>query len=424
MRIDLGLVLAIILEYIIFIYYADTLFYRKRSKYFCYAIVGSGYILNFVLCMFGNVIVNIITVFVIHFVCFKLCYYISNKSAAFQSVLIDGMVTASEYIIVFIPFFGVKPVESLLLTPQQSFILTLTSRTLYLVGIMLISKLFKKKQKNVQNVSNGLLAIPILTVTVIALMIKVNINSNLLSLICLMLMVMNIIAFAINQKLMIMETEKADLEARQQKEKFDYDEYIMLKEAQRQTAILNHDFKAHIDVLSSLVEADNEAAQQYIRSMTDGITKSQFIEYSDNKILNVLLSKKKEECESKGIQFFIDPIQVSLKFLSDMDTVTVFSNLINNAIESCIKSSEKKIYLNIHTANETFVIIKVENTSDKKPIVINGRLKTHKDNSELHGIGMNSIACALKAYNGSLTWEYNETEKIFSTKIVVKHLTV
>ena len=33
MRIDLGLILAIILEYIFFIYYADTLFYRKRKKY-------------------------------------------------------------------------------------------------------------------------------------------------------------------------------------------------------------------------------------------------------------------------------------------------------------------------------------------------------------------------------------------------------
>lgn len=31
MRIDLGMVLAIIFEYIIFIYYADTLFYRKKK---------------------------------------------------------------------------------------------------------------------------------------------------------------------------------------------------------------------------------------------------------------------------------------------------------------------------------------------------------------------------------------------------------
>lgn len=48
MRIDLGMVLAIIFEYIIFIYYADTLFYRKRNKYLCYAIIALEYSSSFV----------------------------------------------------------------------------------------------------------------------------------------------------------------------------------------------------------------------------------------------------------------------------------------------------------------------------------------------------------------------------------------
>lgn len=55
-----------------------------------------------------------------------------------------------------------------------------------------------------------------------------------------------------------METEKAELEAQQLKEKFDYDEYMMLKENNQQASILNHDFKEHIGALSSLIGADNE----------------------------------------------------------------------------------------------------------------------------------------------------------------------
>lgn len=50
MRIDLGMVLAIIFEYIIFIYYADTLFYRKRNKYLCYAIIALVYIADLFIC--------------------------------------------------------------------------------------------------------------------------------------------------------------------------------------------------------------------------------------------------------------------------------------------------------------------------------------------------------------------------------------
>ena len=130
-----------------------------------------------------------------------------------------------------------------------------------------------------------------------------------------------------------------------------------------------------------------------------------------------------EECENQNIQFLIDPIRAELSFFNDMDIVTIFSNLINNAMESCAHSSEKKIYLNIHTENQNFIVIKIENTSDIEPIVINGRLKTHKDNAKLHGIGMNSISRALSAYNGSLDWKYNKEQKIFSTTIIIQNLT-
>lgn len=52
--------------------------------------------------------------------------------------------------------------------------------------------------------------------------------------------------------------------------------------------------------------------------------------------------KKKEECENQNIQFLIDPIQAELSFFNDMDIVTIFSNLINNAMESYARSSEKR----------------------------------------------------------------------------------
>lgn len=152
-------------------------------------------------------------------------------------------------------------------------------------------------------------------------------------------------------------------------------EYMMLKKIISKPQYINHDFKEHIGALSSLIGADNETAQEYIKSICGKFSQPKFIEYSDNKILNVLLSKKKEECENQNIQFLIDPIRAELSFFNDMDIVTIFSNLINNAMESCAHSSEKKIYLNIHTENQNFIVIKIENTSDIEPIVINGRLK-------------------------------------------------
>ena len=410
-------------KYIIFIYYADTLFYRKRNKYLCYAIIALVYIADLFICARGKIVVNTLTFVVIHLVIFGVCYRISWKSALFQSILLAAITSACEFLVIFIPYIRIIPDNTIAMTSSQSLILTFASKLLYLIGIMIISRVFCKKQKNVQATSLGLLSIPILTVIIIMLVMKVNTTSHLLPLVCFILIIMNIIIFAINQKLMIMETEKAELEAQQLKEKFDYDEYMMLKENNQQASILNHDFKEHIGALSSLIGADNETAQEYIKSICGKFSQPKFIEYSDNKILNVLLSKKKEECENQNIQFLIDPIRAELSFFNDMDIVTIFSNLINNAMESCAHSSEKKIYLNIHTENQNFIVIKIENTSDIEPIVINGRLKTHKDNAKLHGIGMNSISRALSAYNGSLDWKYNKEQKIFSTTIIIQNLT-
>lgn len=63
----------------------------------------------------------------------------------------------------------------------------------------------------------------------------------------------------------------------------------------------------------------------------------------------------------------------------------------------------------------------MENTADKKPLVIDGKLRTHKKNKDLHGIGMNSIRRTLTRYDASLDWSYNADNKIFSVTIVLQN---
>lgn len=348
-----------------------------------------------------------------------MCYHIGIKSALFQSVLLAVLSAASEFLVAFIPYIGIIPNSPVIMSPTQSLILTITSKLFYLIGAMIISRALCKDKRNIQPASVGLLIIPVITLIIIMLIMKVNMTSSLLSLACFLLLVINIIIFAVNQRLITTEMEKAEIEGQKIKEKIDHDEYMMLKETHRQAASLNHDFKEHINALSSLIGSDNVAARKYIETIGTA-AKPLFIEYSDNKILNVLLSKKKEECAAKKIEFLIDPIQARLAFIKDMDIVTVFSNIINNAIESCECSAYKRINLNIHTANENFIVIKLENSSSEKPIVVNGELKTHKSDDKLHGIGMKNIMKALKSYEGTLDWEYNKQDKIFSTTILLK----
>lgn len=421
MRIDVGLVLGIVLEYIFFIYYADTLFYRKRNKYVCYTIIGAFYLLHLIICIFGIVSINLSVFTIINVLCFILCYHVNYKEAIFQAAILLIISTASEWMVVFIPHLGIKPDETLLMSAEQSLVLTLVSRTLYLIGILCVNKLFYKKAETYGTPSLILVTVPIITVIILFFMLKINIASNILSGICILLILINSIFLLINRKMISRDLEIAELKEETIKENLILDEYLLLKEKYEKINILHHDFKEHMNALTSLIDNDNNKAKEYIKSIYNEEVNAQLVEYTDNNMLNILLAKKKEECKIKGIQFDIDPIQAHMTFFNDIDVISLFSNLINNAIEGCAASAEKKIYLNIHTTNENFIVIKLENTADTKPLVIDGKLCTHKDNKSLHGIGMNSIRRSLKKYDGSLKWTYNAIDKIFCTTIIIQN---
>lgn len=423
MRIDVGLVLGIVLEYIFFIYYADTLFYRKRNKYVCYTIIGAFYLLHLIICIFGNISINAFIFAIANIFSFIICYHINFKSAVFQSVILVILSIASELVIMFIPQSQIIPTNTVMMNSGQSLILTITSKSLYLIGVMLISKLFYKKEQTYGISSLFLVLIPILTIIALFLMIKTDITSGLLSGVCFIFIVINLVLLLVNKKTISKDLEIAELKEETIKENLILDEYLLLKEKYEKINILHHDFKEHMNALTSLINNDNNKAKAYIKSIYNEEVNAQLVEYTDNNMLNILLAKKKEECKIKGIQFDIDPIQAHMTFFNDIDVISLFSNLINNAIEGCAASAEKKIFLNIHTTNENFIVIKLENTADTKPLVIDGKLCTHKDNKSLHGIGMNSIRRSLKKYDGSLKWTYNAIEKIFCTTIIIQHNT-
>ena len=424
MRIDLGLILGIALEFIFFIYYADTLFYQKRSKWLCYSIIAINYLIHFLICTFGNGTLNIIVFTIINLLCFILCYHIKFKNALFQTFILIILSIASELLVILIPYIDILLDNTLIMSPTQSMILTLVSKSLYLIGVLIISKLFSNDIRDYGTPPLALISIPAITIAIFFLIIKANITSIFLSIACFLLILINCILLFINKRMTNMDLEIAELKADRSKENLQLEQYLLLKERDERLHILHHDLKEHLLAVSALIEkndSDNTEALEYIKSLFMEESSSQAVDYTDNLMLNILLTKKKDECSAKGIDFKIDPILVQMNFMKNTDVVSLFSNLINNAIEGSEKSVAKKIYLNIRMQNDTYIIINTENSADTEPLVIDGKLRTRKTNKNLHGIGMNSIRRTLKKYNGSLSWEYDRKNKIFCTNIIIQN---
>ena len=124
MRIDLGLILAVALEYIVFIYYSNTLFYRKRSVLFCGSVITLGYLIHFFVCAHGSISINVITFILLNWMSFTMCFHITNKTALFQSILLSILSIAFEVISSYIWELGIDANYLLNTTETESMILT------------------------------------------------------------------------------------------------------------------------------------------------------------------------------------------------------------------------------------------------------------------------------------------------------------
>ncbi len=394
MRIDLGLILAVIVEYIAFIYYSNTLFYRKKNLLFCSIVITLGYLIHFFVCAFGNIMINTLTFFLLNMSVFMLCFHVSSRTATFQSAILVILSAVCELATVYVGKLGINTNDLLSISATQSMILTLSGKTLYLIGIMILTHIFKRNSKYTDLYSLLLISIPLLTIIILLLTLNILNNNTLQLSICIICVAIDVIIFIINQNFVAQHLENEALRLQAQKDEKNFEDIMSLRH-------LNHDMDEHLSAVYSLIDSDNKQAKNYIKSLN---------------------SKKMTECKEQGIVFSLEPVQAHLNFFKDMDAVTIFSNLLNNAIESSIHSTEKKIHMRIYTVNKNFVVIKLENSSDKKLLVIDGKLKTHKDNEQLHGIGINSIKQTLKDYNGTFCWSYDDKTKMFCSMITIQHL--
>ena len=416
----MGLILGVLFEYIIFFYYSDTTLYHKRRFIIRFLTGLVGYSIIFIVAVWGNIIFNIILCTTINILLLKFNYSISYLNAVFKGMMIYLISIIGEAIACFVLRIGMTP-ESLNSMPwQKSMLITMAGRTLGLIGIVIFKRITGTKYENSIQKFPVLVLIPIITLICIIIIFNTTIDNNSFVSLSILLFVVNVLTFATHE---LMTGKNAQIETLQKINEINNIElsgYKLLYDKYEQTRIMRHNMKAQLNVLTTLVKTDHERALKYIEEIQTVNNETGFIEYTDNKILNILLMQKMDECNKKCISLHIESRAPNLYFLSDIDTVAIFSNLLNNAIESCDKSVIKNIYLELYNANDYFVVIKVTNNSDETPIVENRKLVSSKKDAGNHGLGMKSISYALNKYGADMKWKYDKTRKMFFTTIIIK----
>lgn len=419
MRIDIGLILGVAIECMIMIYYANSTLYPKKNYYISSLIAIVGYAIVFVVAIFGHAIFNNIILTLVNFFIFIFGYHINYKNAVYKSVVLTIISFLGEIMLMFILEIGINVYDNLNVTLEKSILVTVAGKIIYFIGVIIIKYLGRKNEKHSESSFMALIVVPIITFVCIILVLELNVEKEVFILICIISITVNILTFSVNKFIISKNNRIRVLEDENSKNRCELEEYKKLGKAYEQIRIINHDFREHVRTLIALIDEDIEKAKQYIKSMKLVSEKTKSERFTDNTILNILLNEKVKECNKKGIKLYIESVNPKLDFISEIDMVAIFSNLINNAIEACADTEDKEIFINLCTVNDVFTVIKVENSSYREPVVLEGMIRTHKNDKQNHGIGIKSINNSLKKYGGNMSWTYDKVNKKFRTTVII-----
>lgn len=198
-----------------------------------------------------------------------------------------------------------------------------------------------------------------------------------------------------------------------------YKYYLNLQESQEKIKKLYHDMNNHIICIQNIY-GKHEIANKYIEDINNQIKGCSSIFDTKNIILDVILNEKKSICDKNDIDFLVDIDFSECGFIEIADICSIFSNMIDNAIEACLKikdsNIDKKIKLRGTLVNRFFVI-KCKNTKVNNVNSKNNKLITDKKDLFLHGIGIDSIRSSVKKYNGNV--EINLDKNSFTMIIYI-----
>ncbi len=204
------------------------------------------------------------------------------------------------------------------------------------------------------------------------------------------------------------------------------DYYLSISEEKDKVRSLYHDMKNHMICIRHLCEdRDTDKVLEYIDSMENNIVNYNKLNqdfYTKNMILDSILRVKKSICIEKNIDFLVDMDFSKNSFMDMVDVCTIFSNVIDNAIEACDKIYEpdilKKIILKSKYING-FCIILIENTKINEIKQIKNIFLTNKKNSNMHGIGLSNVKRTVEKYFGEVI--FSHSENIFTVKIMIPY---
>lgn len=192
---------------------------------------------------------------------------------------------------------------------------------------------------------------------------------------------------------------KSELESINNKLSMQYNYYLNIEESHMKVRKLYHDIKNHLTCIKNI---ENEDVDNYIKGINEELKDFETSFNTGNRILDIILNEKSIDCRKNDIKFLCDINLKKCEFIQMLDVSSIFSNILDNAIEACEKATHDRYIKLRGVIVKSYFIITCENSKINKLKFKNSKLITSKEDKFLHGIGIQSIKSSIKKYGGDL----------------------
>ena len=184
--------------------------------------------------------------------------------------------------------------------------------------------------------------------------------------------------------------------------------------AEEKIRIERHDIRHKLKIIEEFaLKGENQQILNYLGSISNSLDETNIPHYCENPILDAILSSYFR----RASQFCI-PVETHISIpdelsVSASELATVFANIIENAINACVKLPVEKRYISFVVISKPSLMFELKNPYIDQVIFDKDGLPISKSNE--HGVGTKSIAAFCKKYDA----EYfcSAENGVFSIKI-------
>lgn len=412
--------------------YSSYLFSYKSTKLKTLCAYLAGYTCLLLLAVLvGNPIINAIAYTVVNLLILNAFFLCGFVSAIFHSTVLTALMCLSEVLCSIIISLYTKDYFAYQARISVFIALSIISKLIYVLLCSISARAFSQHKSGTYESKSmwKLCMLPLssafvaVIVVYVSMYVELPMDLQIAVSVCLgVLFFANIYTIGIYNKTEKVNYDNMTMKLALLKDESNAEFYKMLQEQYDRQRILIHDVKNHMQIVNSLaVDGKTDEIQEYITKWGfDKAFQSQ-TRYSDNDILNIIISRLANDCKLNKIDLLCDIRDHCISFIDDIDVAALFGNLLSNAFDSAVKSTKKFIEIDIQIKPvQKTTIIRIVNSCDLKPKKSSdGLFISNKEDKEYHGVGQKSIARIVKKYNGTAENYYDENKKQFDWIIVL-----